>query len=81
MARQQYTNTTRERLGADQVAALPAMLTASEAAAVLGVSDITLRRMVREGRVRGTRYGRAYRIPKDALLAGLAGEPSGGGAA
>lgn len=76
-----YTNTTRERLGADQVAALPAMLTAKEAAEVLGVSDITMRRMVREGRVRGTRYGRAYRIPKDALLRGEGGEPSGGDAA
>lgn len=42
-------------------------LTVEEAAARLRVAPFTMRKYLREGRVRGVRIGRAWRIPEDAL--------------
>ena len=64
-----YTNTTRERYTAEQIAALPEMLTATEAAHVAGVSDLTVRAWARAGKVPARKVGSMWRFPKRAFLA------------
>lgn len=54
-----------------QVAGADAELSAEEAARLLGVSPKTVRRWAREGRVQGTRRGRAWSFTR----AGLASPP------
>lgn len=47
------------------------ILTAQEAAAMLRMSEATVRRLIRQGKLPGTRIGRDYRIPLSQLLKSL----------
>ncbi len=47
------------------------LLTAKEAAAILRVSEATVRRLIRQRKLPGTRIGRDYRIPHAQLLKSL----------
>ena len=47
------------------------ILTAQEAAAMLRMSESTVRRLIRQGKLPGTRIGRDYRIPLSQLLKSL----------
>lgn len=49
----------------------PKLLTAQEAAALLRVSEATVRRLIRQRKLPGTRIGRDYRIPRAQLIKSL----------
>lgn len=75
-----YTNRARERLDAERIAALPEVLTAEEAASIVGVSDPTIKRWAGRGLVRGARIGGGqWRFSKASVL-GLVGAAPGGDA-
>lgn len=57
------------------------LLTVEEAAARLRVSEWTLRKWLREGRLRGSRPGRDWRIEEAAVAELLARGPERGGRA
>lgn len=46
----------------------PIYLSVADVAKILGVSGITVRRMIREKKLTTVRVGRLYRIPKGKLL-------------
>jgi len=47
----------------------PELMTVGEVAALLKVSDRTIRRAIHDGRLRAIAIGRSWRIPREALLA------------
>lgn len=49
----------------------PKLLTAQEAAQLLRLSEATVRRLIRQGKLPGTRIGRDYRIPRAQLIKSL----------
>ena len=53
------------------------LLTVEEAAKVLRISQVTLRRLLRESKLPGVKVGNVWRIPRSALEAFLAGPSSG----
>ena len=63
-----YSNKRRERLTAEQVAALPDIIMTDEAAGILGVCDPTIIRYARNGYVSGARVGRTWRFNKRSVL-------------
>ena len=48
---------------------LPAEITVEEACCVMRVSEVTLRKILREGTVRRCKVGRSWRIDRDSLRA------------
>lgn len=46
---------------------MPELLTVAEAARLLRVSPITIRRHIADGQIQGVRAGRAVRVPREAL--------------
>ena len=61
---------TRERLTAEQIAALPPVITTAEAASILGVADPTVRKLALQGSVKGSRLGSGiWRFSKASVLA------------
>lgn len=56
---------------------LPLTLTIKEAGDALGISHNTTYALVRSGRLRHVRLGRAFRIPKEALIEYLSAENQG----
>lgn len=51
-----------------EVSALPVLLTREQAARVAGVSDMTMWRMCKSGKVKAVKVGAQWRINRDALL-------------
>lgn len=49
----------------------PKLLTSQEAAALLRLSEATVRRLIRQRKLPGTRIGRDYRIPRAQLIKSL----------
>lgn len=50
------------------VRTLPPLLTVKEAAEVLRVHEHTIRRLIRQGKIPGTKLGRDFRVPKYEFL-------------
>lgn len=46
---------------------LPDLLTIRQVAEYLQVADLTVRRMLKDGRLRGTRLGVLWRIPRESV--------------
>jgi excisionase family DNA binding protein len=49
------------------MAELPDMLTIQQVAEYLQISDSTVRRMLKDGRLRGTNLGAVWRIPRESV--------------
>lgn len=47
----------------------PDLMTVDQVAELFSVSDKTVRRMIRDGRLQAVAFGRAWRIPREALRA------------
>ena len=59
----------RPRMSEAEVTALPPALTVKEAASVLGVSDLTARRMITRGDIPARKVGGRWVVSKAGLLA------------
>ena len=46
---------------------LPVMMTSEEASCVLRVTEVTVRTMIRDGRLPGVKIGKSWRIDRDQL--------------
>lgn len=57
----------REFVEEQKQAQIPIVLTPAEAMDILGVGKNTIYRMLEEGRLKGVRIGRCWRIPMSAL--------------
>lgn len=62
---------TPERVGMDEIAAMPALLSTVEYGSITGQTPLFVARQCREGQLPAVRCGRAWRINKAKALAAL----------